>query len=87
MAIADDLLKILVCPETKQTLCLAEQQEVERLNREIEAGKLRNRGGEELSKRISGALVREDQKFAYPVYDDIPILLIDEGIPLVAASD
>jgi uncharacterized protein YbaR (Trm112 family) len=31
---------------------------------------------------VQEALVREDGKYAYPVREDIPIMLVDEAIPL-----
>jgi len=43
---------------------------------------LKNRGGQTLSKQLDGALLRADGRIAYPIVDEIPVLLIDEGIPL-----
>jgi uncharacterized protein YbaR (Trm112 family) len=31
---------------------------------------------------LAGGLVRQDGKIVYPVRDDIPVLLVDEGIAL-----
>ena len=45
MAISQDLLDILVCPETRQPLTLADAELLERLNRRIRQHELRNRGG------------------------------------------
>ena len=53
-----------------------------RANRAIAAGWLKNRAGEALTKAIEGGLVRQDQTMLYPVIDGIPILLVDEAIPL-----
>jgi uncharacterized protein YbaR (Trm112 family) len=77
-----ELLEILVCPETKQPVRLAEQEQVDRINVAILAGTLTNRGGEAVREPISGGLVREDGKLVYPIRDDIPIMLIDEAILL-----
>jgi len=49
---------------------------------EIKAGRLRNRGGEPVSKPITEGLVREDGKILYPVDDGIPVMLIEESIEL-----
>ncbi|MDH3269868.1 MAG: hypothetical protein OEN56_00960 [Gemmatimonadota bacterium] len=76
------LLDILVCPETKQPLRVADEGLLAKLNASIEAGSLTNRGGESVTSPIPEALVREDGSALYPVRDDIPIMLIDESIPL-----
>ena len=76
------LLDILVCPETKQPLRLAEAALLERLNASIRDGAVSTRGGEAVSSEISEGLVREDGTVLYPVRDDIPIMLIDESIQL-----
>ena len=77
-----DLLKILRCPETRQPLALADAALLSRLNAQIDAGKLNNRAGQPVSRRCDGGLVRQDGQFVYPVCQDIPILLINEAIPL-----
>ena len=82
MAINQQLLDILACPETKEPVVLADDVLIARLNAAIEAGTLKNRIGENITEKIDGGLVRQDQKYLYPVRDDIPIMLIDEGIPL-----
>ena len=46
-----------------------------------------NRGGETVSAPLVEALVREDGTALYPVRDDIPIMLIDESIPLPTNQD
>jgi uncharacterized protein YbaR (Trm112 family) len=35
-----------------------------------------------VEKQLDGGLVREDGAYLYPIEDDIPIMLIDEAIPL-----
>jgi uncharacterized protein YbaR (Trm112 family) len=44
-----------------------------------------NVGGSAVTEPIDGGLVRADEAILYPIRDRIPILLIDEGIPLAAA--
>ncbi len=80
--IDQSLLDILVCPETKQPLRVADSALLERLNASIGEGSVTNRGGETVSTGVQEALVREDGNVLYPVRDDIPIMLIDESIPL-----
>lgn len=77
-----DLLKIMCCPETHQGLSPADSSLLQKLNQEIASGQCRNRAGQPVQEKIDGGLVREDQKFLYPIRQDIPIMLIDEAIPL-----
>jgi len=76
------LLGILVCPETKQALRVAEPAVLDALNASIRSGSARTRGGEAVTDEILEGLVREDGAVLYPVRDDIPIMLIDESIQL-----
>jgi uncharacterized protein YbaR (Trm112 family) len=77
-----ELLDILVCPETKQTLRMAEVETLAQVNQAVEGGYLRNQGGDRVKDRIEEGLVREDGKVLYPVRDDIPVMLLDEAIRL-----
>ena len=77
-----ELLDILACPETKEPVQLADQALIETLNARIERGEVKNRGGKQVEKKIDSGLVRQDQAYLYPIEDDIPIMLIDEAIPL-----
>lgn len=77
-----ELLDILVCPETKQPVRLVETGLLDQLNRRIRQGTLANRGGTTLTTPLEAALVREDCQYCYPIRADIPVMLIDEAIPL-----
>jgi uncharacterized protein YbaR (Trm112 family) len=77
-----DLLKILCCPETHQELRLAEPPVIESLNEQIAAGALANRAGQPVKEKIEGGLIRTDGKLLYPIRRNIPVMLVDEGIPL-----
>lgn len=77
------LLEILVCPETKQGLRVVDPDALGQLNRSIEAGSVANRAGQVVTEQLAEALVREDGRIVYPVRDEIPIMLIDESIPLL----
>lgn len=76
------LLDILVCPETKQALHLADARVLEPLNAAIAAGTVQTRGGRKLEEPVSAGLMREAGDVLYPIRDDIPIMLVDEAIPL-----
>ena len=77
-----ELLQILRCPETRQTLTLADAVIVQTVNGTIAVGGCKNRGGQPVTEAIAGGLVRADGKFLYPIRNRIPILLIDEALPL-----
>lgn len=76
------LLEILACPEDKTPVRMASAEEIATVNARIGAGTMKNRAGEVVTERIEGGLVRQDGRFLYPVRDDIPIMLIDEALPL-----
>jgi uncharacterized protein YbaR (Trm112 family) len=78
----EELLKILVCPENKTAVTLAEQDVVDRVNGAIASGGLKNRGGEVVERSIDGGLIREDGTYLYAIREDIPVMLIDEAIPM-----
>jgi len=76
------LLDILVCPETKQVLRVADEGLLGTLNASIKAGSVSTRGGEAVTASVTAGLVRKDGSVLYQVRDGIPIMLIDESIPL-----
>ncbi len=80
--VSPQLLEILVCPDTKQPVKLAGEELVKKLNQKIEEGSLKNKAGEAVQEKMDAGLIREDGKMLYRVVEDIPIMLIDEGIPL-----
>ncbi|MEM1447816.1 MAG: Trm112 family protein [Planctomycetota bacterium] len=81
-----DLLAILACPASRQPLAEADADLLGRVNERIAAGGVQNVGGEDVTKALQAALVREDGTLVYPVRDDIPVLLREEGIE-VASGD
>ena len=80
--VAPELLKILVCPENKSALRTADTSLVDSLNQKIERGELKNRGGHVVKEKFESGLVRADGKILYPIIEDIPVMLIEEGIEL-----
>ena len=77
-----ELLEILVCPDTKQTLKVADADILDQVNQAVDGGGLKNQGGDRVKDRIEEGLVREDGRVFYPVKDDIPVMLLDEAIRL-----
>jgi uncharacterized protein len=75
------LLEILCCPETKQDLQLVGDDVIQKINAAIKNGSLKNRGGVTVKETIDAGLLREDRMYLYAIREDIPIMLIDEGIP------
>lgn len=77
-----ELLEILACPETHQPLSEVGPEGLTELNARIEAGEVKNVGGEAVTEVLVGGLVREDGSIVYPIRDGIPVLLVHEGIAL-----
>ena len=77
-----DLLAILACPKTHQSLSEAGEEVLEKLNGAVARGGLLNQGGDPVDEAVKAGLLREDGQVLYPIRDGTPILLVDEGIPL-----
>jgi len=77
-----EILALIRCPEKRVPLRAAEPAELERLNAAIRAGTLTNVGGATVDEPLESALVREGNDLAYPIRHDIPILIVEEGLPL-----
>ncbi len=77
-----ELAAMLVCPKDRLPLQLADAELLSRVNRAIAAGRVKNQAGRAVEDMLAAALVRQDQALLYPVVDDIPVLLIEEAIPL-----
>jgi uncharacterized protein len=80
--IRPELLKMLVCPENRSELSVASSDLLARINAAVAAGRLTNRAGHKVERSLDSGLVRADQTVLYPIVDEIPMLLVDEGIPL-----
>lgn len=77
-----DLLNILVCPETKEAVRVADERTLEAVNASIAEGEVRNRAGDTVVQPLQEALIRKDGALLFPVRDGIPVMLMDEAIPL-----
>ena len=76
------LVELLRCPRSGQTLEIAEESLVQRLNAAIESGRLRDHCEQRVKLPIDGGLVTADQQRMYPIRDQIPTMIADESIPL-----
>ena len=76
--IAPELLEVLCCPADRSAVRLATAEELEALNARI-AGGVKNNGGAPAGEKLEAAIIRVDGTFAYPVREDIPVMLIDEA--------
>ena len=79
--IAPELLEVLCCPADRTAVRLATAPELGELNARIAAG-VKNNGGAAIPEQLEAAIIRADGTFAYPVREEIPVMLIDEAIPL-----
>jgi len=86
LSIDKDLLAILCCPETKQPVSMADSSLIKKLNEAVMGGGLKNKGKKPVSEQLDGGLIRADQKILYPIRENIPVMLIEEGIPLEQVS-
>jgi uncharacterized protein YbaR (Trm112 family) len=77
-----ELVEILACPENHSRLKLADSQLLQRLNAAIARGELKNKAGQVVATALGGGLVRVDGMVVYPIIDEIPMMLVDQAIPL-----
>lgn len=82
MSFDKQLLDIICCPATHMPLRLMPEPLLERLNARIEAGELRYRDDSPVTEPIEQALMTEDERLAYPIRDDIPLLLEEFSIAI-----
>jgi uncharacterized protein YbaR (Trm112 family) len=80
--IGKELLDILVCPELRTPLTVIDDDLLATLNRAVAEKRLKNRAGDLVERPLDAGLLREDGAFVYPIVDGIPIMLVDEAIPL-----
>ena len=77
-----DLLGILCCPDTKQEVRLARECPDCQVKCGGDQWATKNRANKPVTEPLDGGLIRGDRKILYPIREDIPVMLIEEGIPL-----
>jgi len=82
--IADEVLALLRCPETRQPLTVASPELVAGLEALRAAGNLRDRSGNSYAGSVEGGLVRADGALFFPMRDGIPVLISSEAVALPA---
>jgi uncharacterized protein YbaR (Trm112 family) len=80
------LLGVLRCPETRQELRVAEPGLVRELNARAARGALKNRAGQAVGEALDSGLIRADGQFLYPIRRNVPVMLMDEALPLAQAA-
>lgn len=80
--ITDDILKLLVCPESKQPLHRSDPALLDHLKQEAAAGTLKTVDGGAIAVDFEDILVRQDRRIGYLVRGGIPVLLVDQGVGL-----
>lgn len=74
--------RLLCCPESRQPLRPATAELLAKLESMRLAGRLRNRGGTQVEEVIEAGWCRADDEVFYPMRDDIPLLIVEEGIEM-----
>jgi uncharacterized protein YbaR (Trm112 family) len=87
MPVDGKLLEILCCPVSKSPLTMLGRKKLDKLNTAIGAGEVLYVGGEKVEDPLQEALITADGKVIYPVQEDIPILLEENGIGTTQFTD
>jgi len=82
MALEPFLLEVVACPETHRPLRHAQPALLAKLIAAVDRQKLKARSQQVVKPKLQAALVRDDDKVAYPVWDDSPCLLVGAATPL-----
>ena len=81
MPVNKQLLEILCCPKTRVGVKELTAGQIENVNAAIVQKKVKYSDGKAVDKPLQEGLITEDGKIIYRVDEEIPIMLIDMGIP------
>jgi uncharacterized protein YbaR (Trm112 family) len=87
MPIKEDLLEILCCPKTMTSLRIVGADALAKVNEQIATGQVQFESGEPVKEPLEEALVTVDAQRLYAIKDSIPVMLIDESIPVSQLGD
>lgn len=81
MAVDQELLEILCCPETRQDLKVLQAERIAEINQKIAQGGVKFKDGKDVKQPLQEALITADESIIYRVDDEIPVMLVEMGIP------
>ncbi len=81
MPISEQLLEILRCPATKAQLRPLSSDEISQLNSRIESDVVTYQDGNVVDKPLEEGLITDDGATIYRIDENIPVMLIEMGIP------
>jgi len=81
MPVSKELLDILCCPKTRVGLKELTAKQIQKINTEISQKTINYVDGKPVDKTLEEGLITKDGKTIYRVDEEIPIMLIDMGIP------
>jgi len=81
--IDQELLKLLRCPRSRETVQLAPESLVVKLNDAIGRGELRDFGDQKITQPIDAAVMVDGAKEVYPIRGGIVSMVADEAISIV----
>lgn len=83
---SEETLRLLRDPERREPLRIAGAELIRQLNEAIREKGVHNRADRPVTRPLEGGLVRESGDLLYPVFDDVPLLLVDEAISVASFS-
>ncbi|HPG39687.1 MAG TPA: hypothetical protein PLP19_13060 [bacterium] len=81
MPVNKQLLEILCCPKTRVGVKELTAAQIEKVNAAVVRKEVKYTDGKAVDKPLQEGLITEDGKIIYRVDEEIPIMLIDMGIP------
>jgi uncharacterized protein YbaR (Trm112 family) len=78
----EELLSILVCPETKQKLTLSTEKELATFNEAFKLNLVKDVNGQLFKGEYENLLIRSDKQVGYIINNEIAIILSSQQIDL-----